>query len=69
MDREGFLLKLLAVIFGFQIAVFSLGAYYCAKNGGIEKCPTLGKHYEQTFDVMIVTTLALLTGSAISKEK
>ena len=42
--------------------------YYCANNGGLKSCPKLGDRYEQTFNVMIATTLALLTGQAI-KEK
>ena len=67
MDKQSFLLKLLAGIFVFQAGIFSFGVIYCARNGGIEECPTIGNRYEQTFNVMIATTLALLTGSAISK--
>ena len=37
-------------------------SFYCAKNGGLKTCPSLGDRYEQTFAVMIATTLALLTG-------
>jgi len=55
-------------IFTFQAGVFGFGTYYCANNGGIQACPELGDRYEQTFNVMIATTLALLTGSAL-KEK
>ena len=53
---------MLAGIFAFQAGVFGLGAWYCAKNGGLQSCPELGKRYEATFAVMIATTLALLTG-------
>ena len=60
---------MLSGIFLFQAAIFGFGAYYCSKNGGLAECPTIGDRYEQTFNVMIATTLALLTGSAISKEK
>ena len=46
----------------FQASVFGVGLFYCAKNGGLKTCPSLGDRYEQTFAVMIATTLALLTG-------
>ena len=68
MDKQSFLLKLLAGIFAFQACVFGFGIFYCARNGGIEACPTIVQRYENTFNVMIATTLALLTGSAISKQ-
>ena len=68
MDKQTFLLKLLAGIFAFQACVFGFGIFYCARNGGTEACPTIGQRYENTFNVMIATTLALLTGSAISKQ-
>lgn len=67
MDKQSFLLKLLAGIFIFQAGIFSFGVIYCARSGGIEKCPTIGQRYEQTFNVMIATTLALLTGSSMKK--
>lgn len=59
---------MLAGIFTFQAGVFGMGLYYCANNGGLESCPRLGERYEQTFNVMIATTLALLTGSALSSK-
>ena len=68
MAKEKFLLYMLAGIFAFQAGIFSIGLYYCANNGGLNSCPKLGDRYEQTFNVMIATTLALLTGSAISKK-
>ena len=68
MSKERFLLYMLAGIFTFQAGVFGFGTYYCARNGGLQACPELGDRYEQTFNVMIATTLALLTGSAL-KEK
>ena len=68
MSKERFLLYMLAGIFTFQAGMLSFGVYYCANNGGIKECPEIGKRYEQTFNVMIATTLALLTGSAL-KEK
>ncbi len=69
MAKEKFLLYMLAGIFTFQAGVFGVGLYYCANNGGIHSCPKLGERYEQTFNVMIATTLALLTGSALSKKE
>jgi hypothetical protein len=68
MSKEKFLLYMLAGIFTFQASIFGLGLYYCAKNGGLNSCPKLGDRYEQTFNVMVATTLALLTGSALTKK-
>ena len=68
MSKERFLLWMLAGIFIFQAGTLGFGIYYCTANGGIKACPDLGDRYEQTFNVMIATTLALLTGSAL-KEK
>ena len=67
MSRERFLLYMLAGIFTFQAGALGVGIYYCTQNGGIQSCPDLGDRYEQTFNVMIATTLALLTGSALKK--
>ena len=67
MSKEKFLLYMLAGIFTFQAGIFTFGTYYCANNGGLQTCPELGKRYEQTFNVMIATTLALLTGSALKE--
>ena len=69
MAKERFLLYMLAGIFTFQAGVFGMGFYYCANNGGIGSCPKIGERYEQTFNVMIATTLALLTGSALSNKE
>jgi len=68
MSKERFLLWMLASIFTFQAGTFGVGLYFCAGNGGLKSCPNIGQRYEQTFNVMIATTLALLTGQAI-KEK
>jgi len=65
MSKERFLLYMLASIFAFQAGTFSYGVWWCGQNGGFNSCPDLAKTYEQTFNVMIATTLALLTGSAI----
>lgn len=68
MNRERFLLYMLAGIFTFQAAVFGLGVIYCGRHGGLGECPNIGKRYDQTFNVMVATCLALLTGSALSKK-
>ena len=67
MPERRFLLWLLSGIFLFQAGVFSVGLYYCTRPGGIEHCPDLADRYEQTFNVMIATTLALLTGRSIKE--
>ena len=67
MAKERFLLYMLAGIFTFQAGALGVGIYYCTQNGGIQSCPDLGDRYEQTFNVMIATTLALLTGSALKE--
>ena len=65
-NKERFLLYLLGTIFAFQAGVFGTGLYFCARHGGLSNCPKIGDRYEQTFNVMIATTLALLTGSAVA---
>ena len=69
VPKEKFLLYMLAGIFTFQAGVFGMGLYYCAHNGGIDSCPKIGERYDQTFNVMVATTLALLTGSALSNRE
>lgn len=65
-NKEKFLLLLLAGIFIFQAAIFATGLFFCAQTGGLKSCPKIGERYDQTFNVMIATTLALLTGSAVA---
>lgn len=69
MTKERFLLYMLAGIFAFQAGVFGMGLYYCANNGGLDSCPKIGDRYEQTFNVMVATVLALMTGSALSNKE
>ncbi len=69
MNKQKFLLQMLAGIFTFQACLFGAGFYYCANNGGLKSCPKIGERYEQTFNIMIATTLALLTGSALSNKE
>ena len=68
MSKERFLLYMLAGIFAFQAGVFGLGLYFCAHHGGLSSCPKIGERYEQTFNVMVATTLALLTGTSLSNK-
>ena len=68
MTKERFLLYMLAGIFTFQASIFGAGFYYCANNGGLKSCPNIGERYENTFNVAIATTLALLTGNAIREK-
>ena len=67
MDKQKFLLQLLAGIFTFQACLFGVGFYYCSNKGGLQSCPEIGDRYEKTFTVMIATTLALLTGASIKE--
>ena len=68
--REKWLLAILTGIFVVQASVLVYGVSLCSKvkpQTEITKvCPELGKRFETTFATMIATTLALLTGSAIT---
>ena len=68
-NRERFLLYLLGAIFAYQGAVFAFGLWSCSKVRPTQAirdvCPEIGTRYDQTFSVMIATTLALLTGGAV----
>ncbi len=68
MPERRFLLWLLTGVFTFQACIFGASLYYCSRNKGLESCPEIGERYQQTFNVMVATTLALLTGSTL-KEK
>jgi hypothetical protein len=72
MAKEKFLLYMLAGIFTYQASIFAYGLWQCSKvtpSASIQDvCPEIGKRYDQTFTVMISTTLALLTGAAITKK-
>ena len=69
MPERRFLLWLLTGIFSIQAGIFGVGLFYCLRPGGIgiERCPYLADQYEETFTVMIATTLALLTGNSIKQ--
>lgn len=64
-NRERFLFYMLAGIFIWQAALFTWGVYGCFKLGGLKACPDIGKRYETSVNVMVATTLALLTGGAV----
>jgi len=72
MPKERFLLYMLAAIFTYQATVFGFGLYQCSRVRPSQAittvCPEIGKRYDQTFSLMIATTLALLTGNAIQKK-
>ena len=65
-NREKFLFYLLAGIFIWQGLIFSLGAWGCFHAGGLQACPALGERYENTVNLMVATTLALLTTGVVS---
>lgn len=69
MSKERFLLYMLAAIFCYQSSIFAFGLWQCSQVRPTlsinEVCPEIGKRYDQTFTVMISTTLALLTGNAL----
>ena len=67
--REKFLLTTLAVVFISQIVTLGWGIHLCAKGGGLNACPEIGKRFDATYAVIISTTLALLTGSALTQQK
>lgn len=65
-NREKFLLFMLAGIFIWQAAIFSYGVIGCFRQGGRTACPDLGDRYENTVNVMVATTLALLGAGAVA---
>jgi len=69
MSKQWFLLRILAVIFASQIVLLGVEMTRCfSSEHPLSECPSVEDTYKETFNVMIATTLALLTGSAISKE-
>lgn len=64
-NREKFLFRLLAAIFVWQAVIFTYGLTACLSLGGIKECPDIGERYENTVNVMVATTLALLGTSTI----
>ena len=68
-NREKFLLFLLAGIFIWQAAIFTFGTIGCFQKGGKDSCPDLGDRYENTVNVMVATTLALLGAGAVASQR
>ena len=72
MSKEKFLLWMLGLIFTYQAGVFTYGLYQCSQvkpqMAIKEICPDIGKRYDQTFSLMVATTLALLTGSKLTEK-
>lgn len=63
VPKERFLLWMLAIIFGFQAALFAFATWRCSTYEAekvSKACPDLARRYDQTFGVMIATVLALL---------
>lgn len=67
MNSRNFLLRLLGSIFLVQVTVFIIALSWCMMNGGPKTCPNLKESYNDTFNVMIATTLALLTTTGKDK--
>ena len=56
---------MLAGIFTWQASIFTGAVIGCFRAGVKDACPDLGTRYENTVNVMVATTLALLTGGAV----
>ena len=65
-NREKFLLYMLAGIFIWQAGIFTYGVIGCFQKGGKAACPDLGDRYENTVNIMVATTLALLGAGAVA---
>tara|TARA_R100001224_G_scaffold54395_1_gene31841 strand:+ start:38 stop:271 length:234 start_codon:yes stop_codon:yes gene_type:complete len=73
MRKTFFLLYVLCAVFATQAGMLFYAGHWCAKNSrapetGELLCPGLGDRYEQTFTMMIQTTLALLTGAHLGSK-
>ena len=66
--RERFLLTMLATVFASQVGMLGYGVYECAQHGGLKACPKISETFQNTYGTIIATTLALLTGSQLTKE-
>lgn len=68
--REKWLLGLLTGVFITQAGTLLYGVHLCSRiQPELEVnlvCPKLGERYDNTFNTMIATTLALLTGGAVA---
>ena len=59
---------MLATVFASQVGVLGYGVYECAQHGGLKACPKISETFQNTYGTIIATTLALLTGSQLTKE-
>ena len=66
--RERFLLTMLATVFASQVGLLGYGVFECAQHGGLKACPKISETFQNTYGTIIATTLALLTGSQLTKE-
>jgi len=66
--REKFLLTMLATVFATQVGLLGYGVFECAQHGGLKACPKISETFQNTYGTIIATTLALLTGSQLTKE-
>ena len=68
--REKWLLGLLTGVFLTQAGTLLYGVHLCSRLKPETEinlvCPKLGERYDNTFNTMIATTLALLTGGAVA---
>ena len=62
MDTQRFLLRLLAGVFGVQVAFFGWAVGWCFTQSP-DSCPELGERYDRTFEVMAATIVGLLAGA------
>ena len=74
MRKTFFLLYVLAAVFATQAGMLFYAGVWCGKHSdapitGQRLCPGLGERFDNTFNVMISTTLALLTGAHVSNQK
>ena len=72
MRKTFFLLYVLCAVFATQAGMLFYAGIWCANNSKVENrkehvCPELGQRYDDTFNLMISTTLALLTGAHLSR--
>jgi len=69
MDKQTFLLKLLATVFSVQMCLLGFEMYRCFESEHpLEECPQVEETFEKTFNVIIATTLALLTGASMERK-
>ena len=64
MNRDKFLLTLLAGIFLFQAAWFTTELVWCWKHGAAKYCPNVSQHIQQNAAAMTATLLALMVGDS-----